>query len=108
LHRGPARGYDQVGGDSIYPAEVVDLMHSHPDIAEAALIPVPDPKWGKLGQAIVVLKPGASLAEADLTDWLRERRAHDKVPESVAFVHTFPKTAANKVDKQKLIEHYGL
>jgi fatty-acyl-CoA synthase len=96
------------GGENIYPAEVEDLMHSHPDIAEAALIPVPDPKWGEVGRAIIVLKPGASLAEADLIDWLRERMAHHKVPKSVMFVDAFSKTAANKVDKQELIEHYGL
>jgi acyl-CoA synthetase (AMP-forming)/AMP-acid ligase II len=45
----------------------------------------------QLGQVIVVLKPGASLAEADLTDWLRERMAHDRVPESVVFLDTFPR-----------------
>ena len=83
-------------------------MHSHPDIAEAALIPVPDPKWGELGRAIVVLKPGASLADADLTDWLRERMAHYKAPKSVVSVDAFPKTAANKVGMQELIESCGL
>jgi fatty-acyl-CoA synthase len=83
-------------------------MHCHPDIAEAALIPVPDLKWGELGRAIVVLKPGASLADADSTDWLRERMAHYKVPKSVEFVNTFPRTAIDKVGRQELIEHYGL
>jgi fatty-acyl-CoA synthase len=96
------------GGENIYPAEIEDLMHSHPDIAEAPLIPVPDSKWGEVGRAINVLKPSASLAEADLIDWLRERTAHHKVPKSVVFVDTFPKTAANEVDKEELIEHYGL
>ena len=95
------------GGENIYPAEVEDLMHSHPDIAEAALIPVPDPKWGEVGRAIIVLKPGASLTQADLIDWLRDQMAHYKVPKSVVFVDTLPKTAANKVDKQQLVEQYG-
>ena len=95
------------GGENIYPAEVEDLMHSHSDIAEAALIRVPDLKWGEVGRAVIVLKPGAGLTEADLIDWLRERMAHYKVPKSVVFVDTFPKTAANKVDKQKLIERYA-
>ena len=63
-------------------------MHSHPAIAEAALIPVPDPNWGEVGRAIIVLKPGASLAATDLTTWLRERMAHYKVPKSVVFVDT--------------------
>ena len=54
-----------------------------------------------------MLKPGASLTQADLSDWLREQIAHYKVPKSVVFVDTLPKTAANKVDKQQLIEQYG-
>jgi fatty-acyl-CoA synthase len=95
------------GGENIYPAEVEDVMHSHPAIAEAALFPVPDPKWGEVGRAIIVLKPGASVTEADLVNWLREQMAHYKVPRSVVFVDTLPKTAANKVDKPQLIEQYG-
>lgn len=94
------------GGENIYPAEIEDLMHSHPAIAEAALIPVPDPKWGVVGKAIVVLKPDISLTEADLIAWLREQMAHYKVPKSVVFVDTLPKTATNKVDKKLLIEQY--
>jgi fatty-acyl-CoA synthase len=83
-------------------------MHQHPDIAEAALIPVPDPKWGEVGRGIVVLKPGASLIQADLIDWLREQIARYKVPKSIVFVDALPKTAANKMDKQALIEQYRL
>jgi fatty-acyl-CoA synthase len=94
------------GGENIYPAEVEDVMHQHPDIAEAALIPVPDPKWGEVGRAIVVLRPGASLIQAELIDWLREQMAHYKVPKSIVFVDAIPKTAANKMDKQALIEQY--
>ncbi len=66
------------------------------------MIPVSDPKWGEVGRAIVVLKPGASLGGDELQDWLRERIAHYKVPKTVVFVDALPKTAANKVDKQKL------
>jgi fatty-acyl-CoA synthase len=95
------------GGENIYPSEVEDVMRSHPDIAEAALIPVPDPKWGEVGRAIVVLRPGTSLSQADLIDWLREQMAHYKVPKSIVSVDALPKTAANKVDKQQLIEQYG-
>ena len=95
------------GGENIYPAEVEDVMHSHPAVAEAALIPVPDPKWGEVGRAIIVLKPGASLTAADLIAWLRERMANYKAPRSVVFVDALPKTGANKVDKPKLIEEYG-
>ena len=93
------------GGENIYPVEVEDVMHGHPAIAEAALIPAPDPKWGEVGRAVVVLKPGASLDGDELRDWLRERMAHYKVPKCVVFVDALPKTAANKVDKQELARH---
>jgi fatty-acyl-CoA synthase len=96
------------GGENIYPAEVEDVMHSHPAVAEAALIPVPDPKWGEVGRAVIVLKPDARLTDADFVTWLREQMAHFKVPRSVVSVDTLPKTGANKVDKPRLIERYGL
>ncbi len=96
------------GGENIYPAEVEDVMHSHHAVAEAALIPVPDAKWGEVGRAVVVLKPGAALSAEGLRAWLRERLAAYKVPKSVLFVDALPKTGANKVDKPKLIEQYGM
>jgi fatty-acyl-CoA synthase len=95
------------GGENIYPSEVEDVMHSHPSIAEAALIPVPDPKWGEVGRAIVSIKPGQSLQEEEFILWLRDQMAHYKVPKSIIFINTLPKTAANKPDKKKLIEDYG-
>jgi fatty-acyl-CoA synthase len=95
------------GGENIYPAEVEDVMHSHPAVAAAALIPVPDPKWGEVGRAIIALKPGASLPEEELMAFLRDRLAHYKVPKSVVYVDEIPKTPASKVDKQLLIEQYG-
>jgi len=95
------------GGENVYPAEVEDVMHSHPAVAAAAPIPVPDPKWGEVRRAIAVLKPGASLTAADLTAWLRERMANYKVPKAVVFVDALPKTGANKKDKPKLFEQHG-
>ena len=58
-------------------------------------------------RAIVAQKPGGSLSEADLDNWLRQRLAHFKVPKSIVFVEALPKTAANKVDKQALVTDYG-
>lgn len=95
------------GGENIYPAEVESVIHSHPAVAEAALIPVPDPKWGEAGRAVVVLKPGEELSQEELISWLRERMAHYKVPKSVVFVAGLPKTGAGKVDKQRLLALYG-
>jgi fatty-acyl-CoA synthase len=95
------------GGENIYPSEVEDVMHSHPSVAEAALIPVPDPKWGEVGRAIVSLRSGKTLQENEFILWLRDRVAHYKVPKSILFVDQLPKTAANKPDKKKLVEDFG-
>lgn len=95
------------GGENVYPAEIESVMHGHPAVAEAALIAVPDPKWGEVGRAIVVLKRGAMLSEADLRAHCRQRLAGYKVPKSVVFVDGLPKTGAGKIDKPTLIELHG-
>jgi len=95
------------GGENVYPAEVESVMHAHPAVAEAALIGVPDPKWGEVGRAVVVLRPGARLTEEELIAFCRERLAGFKVPKSVVFVDSLPRTGANKVDKERLRELYG-
>jgi fatty-acyl-CoA synthase len=95
------------GGENVYPAEVEDVIHSHTSIAEVAIIPIPDPKWGEVGKAIAVLKPNEMLTEDDLIEWLRGKIAHYKVPKSVIFVDSLPKTGAGKVDKQVLIQAYA-
>ncbi len=94
------------GGENIYPAEVENVMHAHPAVAEAALIGVPHDKWGEVGRAVVTLRPGAHLSEAELINFLRERLASYKVPKSAVFADELPKTGANKVDKRMLVEKY--
>ncbi len=95
------------GGENIYPAEVESVMHGHPAVAEAALIGVPHEKWGEVGRAVVVVKPGMRLSELELIEFMRERLASFKLPKSVVFVNKLPKTGANKVDKQLLAKTYG-
>ncbi len=95
------------GGENIYPAEVESVMHVHPAVAEAALIGVPHEKWSEVGRAIVVRRPGTSLSEAELIDFVGQRLANYKVPKSVVVVDELPKTGANKVDKKVLVEKYG-
>jgi fatty-acyl-CoA synthase len=95
------------GGENIYPAEVENVMYDHPAVAEAALIGVADPKWGEVGRAIVVLKPGAALTANELIEFCRSRMAHFKAPKSVVFVESLPKTGASKIDKKLLMEKYG-
>lgn len=81
------------GGENIYPAEVESVMHAHPAVESAALIGVPDEKWGEVGRAVVVRKADAPLEEAELLAFLRERLARYKTPKSVVFVDQMPVTS---------------
>ncbi len=93
------------GGENIYPAEVESVLHAHPAVAEAALIGVPDEKWGEVGRAIVV--PRLGVTPEELTTFCQGRLARYKVPKSFVFADALPKTAAGKIDKKLLIERYG-
>jgi fatty-acyl-CoA synthase len=95
------------GGENIYPAEVESVLHAHSIVAEAALIGVPDEKWGEVGRAIVVLHSGTTLTAEELTAFCQPRLARFKIPKSIVFVESLPKTAAGKIDKKLLIEKYG-
>jgi fatty-acyl-CoA synthase len=92
------------GGENIYPAEIEDILHSHPGILDVAVIGIPDSKWGEVGCAVVVQKPGAGLSEEELITWMRDNMAHFKVPKSVRFRDQLPMTGATKVDKQMLVQ----
>ncbi len=95
------------GGENVYPAEVEHAIYDHPAVAECAVIGVPDPKWGEVGRALVVTRPGAQLSEAVLIAHCRERLARYKVPKSVVFLDELPRTSSGKVFKPQLRERYG-
>ena len=95
------------GGENIYPAEVEELLYSHPAVAEAALIGAPDAKWGEVGRAVVALKPGAVAAAEELLAFCQERIAKYKIPKSVVFVEKLPRNAMGKVIKEELRRHYS-
>jgi fatty-acyl-CoA synthase len=95
------------GGENIYPAEVESVLAAHPAVAEAALIGVADSVWGEVGRAVVVARVEGGLEAEALIDFCRERLARYKLPKSVVFAETLPKTAAGKVDKRALQEQYG-
>nr|WBO78647.1 FadD3 family acyl-CoA ligase [Streptomyces sp. SBE_14.2] len=91
-----------VGGFNAYPAEIENLLALHPDVAEAAVIGVPDPRLGEVGKAYVVRRPGAMLTADDLMAWSRREMANYKVPRSVEFVAELPRNASGKVLKGEL------
>jgi fatty-acyl-CoA synthase len=94
------------GGENIYPAEVESALLELPEVAEAAVIGVPDEKWGEAGLAIIVPAEGAERDAEALRTRLRERLAAFKVPRLVEFVDELPKTATGKIRKPDLREQY--
>jgi acyl-CoA synthetase (AMP-forming)/AMP-acid ligase II len=87
------------GGENVYPSEVENLIGSHPQVKEVAVIGVPDAKWGERVHAVVVAHAGAAVTEAELVAWCRDRIAGYKRPRSVAFIRDddMPRTATGKV-----------
>jgi acyl-CoA synthetase (AMP-forming)/AMP-acid ligase II len=94
------------GGENISSVEVEAMLYEHPAVLEAAVIGVPDAKWGEVPRALVVLKPGQCLEEYELIDFCRGRMAHFKAPKSVEFIAALPKTATGKIQKFALREPY--
>jgi len=91
-----------VGGFNAYPAEIEQLLMAHPDIAQAAVVGVPDERMGEVGFAFVVPAPGASLEPAAVTAWAKENMANYKAPRFVEVVDAFPLNASGKVLKFEL------
>ncbi|MGO9934704.1 MAG: long-chain-fatty-acid--CoA ligase [Steroidobacteraceae bacterium] len=90
------------GGENIYPAEVENAICDHAAVAEAAVIGVPDRLWGETVKAIIVLRKGACVTQAELTQFVRGRIAGFKVPKSIEFVDTLPKTSSGKILRREL------
>lgn len=95
------------GGENIYPSEVESVLAGHPEVAEACVIGVPDPKWGETPRALVVRRPGSGLSAEALLAYCDGRLARYKTPRSVRFVEALPRTAAGKVDRRELASRHG-
>jgi acyl-CoA synthetase (AMP-forming)/AMP-acid ligase II len=94
------------GGENISSLEVEKALLAHSAVLEAAVIPVPDQKWGEVPKALVVLKPGARASETDLIEFCRSRLAHYKCPRSIEFLERLPKTGTGKILKRELRKKY--
>jgi len=94
------------GGENIYAAEVEAVFREHPAVADAALIGMPDPKWGEVGLIVVVLKKGAQATAEELQAFCSSRLARYKVPKKVVFADSLPYSSYGKVIKAELRRRY--
>jgi fatty-acyl-CoA synthase len=91
------------GGENVYPVEIENALYEHPEVAECAVVGVPDERWGEVGLAAVVPVQGSSPTPEALKAFLRERLARYKVPKHVVCLAELPKSGAGKVLKRELV-----
>ncbi|MEU9036527.1 FadD3 family acyl-CoA ligase [Streptomyces sp. NPDC048352] len=96
-----------VGGFNAYPAEIEQLLGLHPDVADVAVVGIPDPRLGEVGKAYAVRRPGSTLTADDLIAWSRREMANYKVPREVEFLTALPRNAGGKVLKTELRARRG-
>ena len=94
------------GGENIYPAEVESAICDHPDVAEVAVVGVPDDTWGEAVKAVVALKPGKEVSAVDIIAFTRQRIAAFKTPKTVDFIQALPRNASGKILRRQLREPY--
>jgi len=94
------------GGENVYPAEVESAVCDHPDVAETAVIGVPDDKWGESVKAVVVLRPGGEATADDIIAFTRTRIAGYKTPKSIDFIDALPRNPSGKILRRELRAPY--
>ncbi|WP_422378097.1 AMP-binding protein [Roseibium sp.] len=94
------------GGENVYPAEVEKVLLTHPSVLEAVVIGVPNEKWGEVGAAYLIARPGMEIDTAALPAWCRTHLAPYKIPRSFEVVEDLPRTAAGKVRKNVLKDNF--
>jgi fatty-acyl-CoA synthase len=87
------------GGENVYPAEIEEFLITHPNISQAQVFGLPDPKYGEEVAVWIILQSGAKMTEDELRDWCRGNIAHYKVPRYVCFVEEMPMTVTGKPQK---------
>ncbi|PRZ40400.1 fatty-acyl-CoA synthase [Antricoccus suffuscus] len=90
------------GGFNVYPREVEDSLLAHPGVSMAAVIGVPDEKWGEAVSAMIIRRPGTHATDAELIDHVKRHKGSVQAPKTVHFVDELPTTAVGKIDKKRL------
>jgi fatty-acyl-CoA synthase len=100
------------GGENIYPKEIEEFLYRHPKIADVQVVGLPDERYGEEVLAVVRLREGEQVSEAELREFCKGQIAKHKIPRYVEFVNAYPITASGKIQKyrlrEKFIKHYGL
>lgn len=92
------------GGENVYPIEIENVLYQHPAVLMCAVIGLPEPKWGDVGRAFVVLKPNANATETELIAFMEQNLARYKVPRAVEFIDELPLSGMGKILKRELRE----
>ncbi len=95
------------GGVNIYPEEIESALMAHPAVADVAVVGVPDAEFGESVKAVVEVRPGATVTEAELIDHAREHLAHFKAPRYVQFTTDLPRLPTGKLDKRRLVDRFA-
>jgi fatty-acyl-CoA synthase len=90
------------GGENVYPAEIETALYQHPAVHQCAVVGMPDPKWGEMGVAFVVCKPGLQPSKAEIERFLEASLARYKIPKQIIFTEALPISAAGKILKREL------
>jgi len=90
------------GGENVYPAEIEAVLYRHPAVHQCAVIGIPDTRWGEVGKACIVLKPGMTTTQEEIITYLKDHLAHYKVPKSVSLLDTLPLSSMGKILKREL------
>ncbi|MEE4263312.1 MAG: AMP-binding protein [Desulfobacteraceae bacterium] len=94
------------GGENVYSTEVEEVLYIHPDVQECAVIGTPDKEWGEIVTAFILPKPGRTIDEMELKDFLKARLSAYKVPKQFSMVGDFPRSPAGKLLKRKLRQSF--
>ncbi|NMO91584.1 AMP-binding enzyme [Actinomycetospora sp. TBRC 11914] len=95
------------GGENVYSAEVENALAAHPDIAEVAIVGVPDPRWGETPVAVIVPRASTAPTVEELRSWADGRLASYKRPARVVCVSELPRNASGKVEKHLIRDRLG-